>query len=145
MWRRMNAWKIMVVVGKIKQQISQPAGIHFEEEFVNVPWLMACNSKEMDTVTVNLVGLEGARSIMEVVGMSHRMGVHTLLVWITETLNASVLQGLKVTVSKVVKILMNARRREPASALNVAAKILGEATSALAMEIFCISGTMIPA
>ncbi|MBA0579826.1 hypothetical protein Gorai_022071, partial [Gossypium raimondii] len=99
---------------------------------------MACNSKEMDTVTVNvrikilfarikihvayltsvsntyldmgiglwpskLVGLEGARSIMEVVGMSHRMGVHTLLVWITETLNASVLQGLKVTVSKVVK------------------------------------------
>ncbi|MFQ6667487.1 hypothetical protein Gotur_033480 [Gossypium turneri] len=54
MWRQMNAWKIMVVVGKIKQQISQPAGIHFEEEFVNVPWLMACNSKEMDTVTVNV-------------------------------------------------------------------------------------------
>ncbi|MBA0671889.1 hypothetical protein Goklo_029516 [Gossypium klotzschianum] len=34
------------------QQISQPAGIHFEEEFVNVSWFMACNSKEMDTVTV---------------------------------------------------------------------------------------------
>ncbi|MFQ6621636.1 hypothetical protein Gotur_001867 [Gossypium turneri] len=54
MWRRMNAWKIMVVVGKIEQQISQPAGIHFEEEFVNVSWLMACNSKEMDTVTVKV-------------------------------------------------------------------------------------------
>ncbi|TYG81508.1 hypothetical protein ES288_D01G010300v1 [Gossypium darwinii] len=29
--------------------------IHFEEEFVNVSWLMASNSKEMDTVTVKLL------------------------------------------------------------------------------------------
>ncbi|KAB2043344.1 hypothetical protein ES319_D01G009600v1 [Gossypium barbadense] len=28
--------------------------IHFEEEFVNVSWLMASNSKEMDTVTVKV-------------------------------------------------------------------------------------------
>lgn len=34
------------------------------------------------TLVIQLVGLEGARSIMEVVGMSHGMGVHTLLVWL---------------------------------------------------------------
>ncbi|KAH1120362.1 hypothetical protein J1N35_003522 [Gossypium stocksii] len=55
MWRRMNAWKIMVVVGKIKhlfEYIDLLLRIHFEDEFVNVSWLMACNSKEMDTITV---------------------------------------------------------------------------------------------
>ncbi|MBA0843075.1 hypothetical protein Goarm_000293, partial [Gossypium armourianum] len=36
---------------------------------------------------------------------------------------------------------MNAKRRKPASALNVAAKTPGEAMSALAVEIFCKSGT----
>ena len=44
-----------------------------------------------------------------------------------------------------MQILMNAKRRKPASVLNVAAKIPGEATNALAVEIFCISGTRIPA
>jgi hypothetical protein len=40
---------------------------------------------------------------------------------------------------------MNVKRRKPVSALSVAARIPGGATNALAVEIFCISGTMIPA
>jgi hypothetical protein len=44
-----------------------------------------------------------------------------------------------------IQILMNVKRRKPVSALSVAARIPGGATNALAVEIFCISGTMIPA
>ncbi|XWS50728.1 hypothetical protein CRYUN_Cryun12cG0112200 [Craigia yunnanensis] len=117
--------------------------IHFEGESVNVLWLMVCNSKETIIVTVKLVGLEGVRLTMVVVGMNHETDMHTLIVWILKMVNASVLQGLKEMVSKVVKMLTNAKRRKLASALNVAAKIPGEATSALVVEIFCISGTMI--
>jgi len=39
---------------------------------------------------------------------------------------------------------MNAKRRKLVSALNVAAKTLGAATTAVVVEIFCISRTMIP-
>ncbi|KAK8622312.1 hypothetical protein V6N13_117234 [Hibiscus sabdariffa] len=60
---------------------------------------------------------------------------------IKEKLSASVLQGLKVTLPTVVKISMNARRRQPASVLIVAAKIPGEVTNALAVEIFCKART----
>lgn len=134
----MNAWITMVVVGKIKQPISQLARILSEVESVNVPWLMLCNSKEMVILTAKLVDLEGAILTMEVVGINHRMGIHTQLVWMPETLNVGVLLGLKAMVSKVVKMLMNAERRKHVSALNVAAKIPGEATSAVAAEIFCI-------
>ncbi|MBA0698693.1 hypothetical protein Goari_000392, partial [Gossypium aridum] len=141
MLRRMNAWITMVAVGKIKQPISQLARIHFEGESVNVPWLMVCSSKEMDIVTVKLVALEGAILTMEVVGINHKTDTRTLLVWILEMLNAGALPGLEVMVSTIVKILMNAKRRKPASALNVAAKTPGEAMSALAVEIFCKSGT----
>lgn len=44
-----------------------------------------------------------------------------------------------------IQILMNAKRGKPVSALSVAAKTPGEAMNALVVEIFCISGTMIPA
>ena len=44
-----------------------------------------------------------------------------------------------------IQILMNVKRRKPVSALSVAARIPGGATTAVAVEIFCISGTMIPA
>lgn len=77
--------------------------------------------------------------------MKPGMDMHFLLVWTMEKLNANVLQGLKVTVSKIVKTLMNVKRRKLASALNVAARILGEAMTAVAVGIFCILGTMIPA
>jgi hypothetical protein len=40
---------------------------------------------------------------------------------------------------------MNAKRRKLVSALNVAARIPGEAITALVVGIFSISGTMIPA
>ena len=50
-----------------------------------------------------------------------------------------------VTVSLTLQMLMNAKKRKPVSALNAAAKTHGVATSALAVGIFCISGTMIPA
>jgi hypothetical protein len=40
---------------------------------------------------------------------------------------------------------MNVKTRKPVSALSVAARIPGGATTAVAVEIFCISGTMIPA
>jgi len=40
---------------------------------------------------------------------------------------------------------MNARRRKLVSALNVAARIPGEAITAVAVGIFCISGTMMHA
>lgn len=40
---------------------------------------------------------------------------------------------------------MNVKRRKPVSALSVAARIPGGATTAVAVEIFCISETMIPA
>ncbi|CAJ1924641.1 unnamed protein product [Sphenostylis stenocarpa] len=45
--------------------------------------------------------------------------------------NASVPQGLEVMVSKIVKILTNAKRRRLVSALNVAARILGAAMTAV--------------
>lgn len=38
---------------------------------------------------------------------------------------------------------MNAKRGKPVNALNVVVRTPGEATSALAAGIFCISGTMI--
>lgn len=40
---------------------------------------------------------------------------------------------------------MNAKRRKLVSALNVAARILGAAITAVVVEIFCISRTKIPA
>ena len=40
---------------------------------------------------------------------------------------------------------MNARRSELVSVLNVAARILGAAMTALVVGVFCISRTMIPA
>jgi hypothetical protein len=42
-------------------------------------------------------------------------------------------------------MLMSAKREKPVSALHVVAKILGEAMNALAVGIFFISETMIPA
>ena len=44
-----------------------------------------------------------------------------------------------------MQILMNAKRGKPVSAPNAVAKTLGEATSAVAVGICCISGTMTPA
>lgn len=40
---------------------------------------------------------------------------------------------------------MNVKRRKPVSALSVAARIPGEAMTALAVGTFCISWNMIPA
>ena len=66
---------------------------------------------------------------MEVVGLTPKMDRASLLVWILMAVNVSVLQGLKVMVSRVVKMLMNAKKRKPVSALNAAAKTHGVVTS----------------
>lgn len=54
---------------------------------------------------------------------------------------------LELNVPKIffAQMLMNARRRKPVSALNVAVKIPGGAMTARVVGIFCISGTMTPA
>ena len=133
----------MVVVGKIKLPTLQPARTLSEGEYVNAPWLMVCSLKEMVTAFVKQAGQGDARSIMEDVGMKPEMDMHTLLVRIGKIKSASVLQGLEVMESTVVKISMNVRRRKLVNALNVAAKIRGEVTSVVAVEgTCCISETM---
>lgn len=86
-----------------------------------------------------------ANSTMEAVGMTLEMVTLTLLVWIMRRANAPVLQGLKVMVLKVVKILMNVEKRKHVNALNVAAKIRGAVMSAVAVGTYCTSETMTPA
>lgn len=44
-----------------------------------------------------------------------------------------------------LQTLMNAKRRKLVNALNAAARIPGEAITAVVVGIFCISRTMIPA
>ncbi|OWM64787.1 hypothetical protein CDL15_Pgr028504 [Punica granatum] len=105
----------------------------------------SCEEMKLKSFIAMQVDLEGARLTMEVVGMTRMRGIRTLLVWILETANVSVLLDSKVMVLRLVKISMNAKRKRPVSALNAAARIRGEAMSALAVEIFSISGTMIPA
>lgn len=64
---------------------------------------------------------------------------------VIEQIFFAVINLSSVTFFLPIQILMNVKRRKPVSALSVAARILGGAMTALAVEIFYISGTMIPA
>lgn len=79
---------------------------------------------------------------MRAVGRGVRMEKPSLHVRKLGTSNAIVLLDLKVMVSRVAKISMNARRRQLVNVLNATAKIPGEITSAPAVEIFCTSRNM---
>lgn len=77
--------------------------------------------------------------------MTIEMGSLFPLVWIAMMENAHALQDSKVMVLKIVKILMNVRRRRHANAMNATAKTHGAVTSAVVAAVCCISRTMIPA
>ncbi|KAK7263097.1 hypothetical protein RJT34_30681 [Clitoria ternatea] len=68
--------------------------MHFMGEYVNAPWWMMYNSKEMVIKPVKLVDLGDARLTMEVVGMKPGMDMNRIM----EGSNANVLQALKVMV-----------------------------------------------
>lgn len=135
---KVGAYIIMVVVGMTQLRMSLHARILFVGEFVNAPWLMEYSLKEMVIPTVKQMGQDVARSITEDVGMKPEMGISTLLARIAGMVNVHVLRGLKVMVSKVVKILMNAKIRKHASARNAVARIPGEAMTAPVVVTFCI-------
>uniref|UniRef100_A0A7C8Z5X9 Secreted protein n=1 Tax=Opuntia streptacantha TaxID=393608 RepID=A0A7C8Z5X9_OPUST len=103
---------------------------------------MGCSLKVMAILHAKLMVLVNARSTMVVAGMRLEMGRRFLLVWTTR-IAASVLQDSRVMVWTVVKTLMNAERRKPASAPNAAVRILGAATIARVAGPYCTSGNMI--
>ncbi|KAI4342038.1 hypothetical protein MLD38_026700 [Melastoma candidum] len=74
--RLMNAWRTMVVAGKIRLLTLQPARILSVGGYVNALGLVGCNSKEMAIPPVKPMDLVDPRSIMELVGRIPATAVH---------------------------------------------------------------------
>nr|GMD09956.1 Vacuolar-sorting receptor 1 [Ipomoea batatas] len=134
----------MAAAGKTQLPTFQPARILSVGECASAPWLMVCSLREMVTSLASQVDLADVNSIMEVAGMKLKMDILTLRVCLLKRASALALQDSKAMV-RVVKILMNAKTRRPASALNAAARIRGVVMTALAVMTCCISEITIPA
>jgi hypothetical protein len=125
----------MVGAGWTKLLILQHAGILSVEKFVNA---QLCRVSSLSVMVINTVKLRGHSAVkltMEAVGKALSKAEPTLLASMTTPKVASVHQGLKETELTVVKMLMNAKRRQRANVLTVNARIHGAATSVVAVVI----------